>query len=145
MQVRFYRYEGRDDVVDKDLGNPIETMSLLFFKEQVDKEKPYIIVPYSQNLDNCNYCYIQELGYYYYMSEPILMEQRVRFDLSVDLLMTKKDEIKQLNCILERSESNYNAYLEDNKLPILAKQDVTCLKFPRGFERGEQLILVVNG
>ena len=38
--------------------------------------------------------------------------------LSVDVLMTYKDTIKTLEAFVDRSQSNYNLKVIDNKLPL---------------------------
>ena len=101
----------------------------------------------SSIIDNANYAYCSETGYYYYLSEPMYSQQRVIYTTTVDLLMTYKSEIKNLKCIIARQESKYNAYLNDDRLPVLNKQEVSILPFPGGFTHpsNDSILLVVNG
>ena len=53
--------------------------------------------------------------------------------LSVDVLMTFRDEIKNMEAIIKRQENNYNLYLDDGIFKAYQNTKHKLLKFPNGF------------
>lgn len=147
MTVTFYSNTADNIVVDKtDSLTQLDVLNNVTFKKDESKGTPQLELAFNSNIEQANYCYIQEIGYYYYMAEPVLGAQRMIFDLSTDLLMTKKSEILALGCIIARQENKYNTYLKDDRYPVKAKQDVTTLLFPSGFsDTHQEIIIAVNG
>lgn len=147
MTFTFYQYTDDKKRVDKTnyLGTALATKNNCVFKKPEDKGQPQIVVAYDSAIMTANYLYIAELSSYYYLSEPILANQRLVFNATKDLLFTEKDNIKNLKCIISRQESKYNAYLNDDRYPVLNKQQVNTLAFPVGFSNSEDILLIVNG
>lgn len=147
MTFTFYKYTDDKIRVDKSnyLGTALATKTNCVFKGAESKGTPTIETAYDSNILNANYVYIQELSSYYYLDEPILAGQRFIFNANKDLLFTEKDNIKNLHCIVSRQENVYNAYLNDDRYPVLNKQQVNTLAFPSGFSNGEDILLIVNG
>ena len=149
MTFIFYQYTDDKKRVDKTnyLGTALATKTNCTFKKPEDKGQPQIVVAYDSAIMSANYLYITELSSYYYLSEPILANQRLVFNATKDLLFTEKENIKNLKCIISRQEHEYNAYLNDDRYPVLNKQQVNTLPFPRGFapKGDESIVLVVNG
>lgn len=148
MTVDFYISKSDFRKVDKDLQF-VTTLPNVYFKSDESKENPTIELAYNLQVVNCNYCYIRELHYYYYLAEPTFGKQRIFFQLSTDLLMTFKTDILNLDCIIARQEEEYNTYLKDENLPVKAYQDVNTIVFDTCFlnpeEEVEPIIMVVNG
>lgn len=66
-----------------------------------------------------NYVYIPLLNRYYFVDDITAVVYGVwNVALSVDVLMTYKDTIKTLEAFVDRSQSNYNLKVIDNKLPL---------------------------
>lgn len=147
MTVTFYSNTADNIVVDKTSSlTQLGVLNNVTFKKDDNKGTPQLELAYNSTIEHANYCYIQELGYYYNMSEPVLGAQRMTFDLSTDLLMTKKNEILGLGCIIARQEQKFNAYLNDDRFPVLNKQEVTTVLFPSGFsDTHQEIIIAVNG
>ena len=146
MTFTFYKNTADNRVVDKtaaltQLGNA----KTVIFKDTVGKGDPSIELAYDSTILEANYAYCSEDGYYYYLGEPVLGQMRITFPTAVDLLMTYKTQIQNLTCIISRQESKYNAYLNDDRYPVLNKQQVNTLAFPTGFSNGEDILLIVNG
>lgn len=121
----------------------------IIFKANTDRAAATIELSYSDEIFNeANYCYLPELGYYYYMSEPVMSQQRIIYTLSDDLIMSFLNDVLELGCIISRQEEedNYNAYLNDSRYPVLNKQEVTTQVFPYGFsDKNQEIIIAVNG
>lgn len=147
MNVTFYTNNADNRKVDKtDALTTLRTLNNVHFYRDENKGGPNLELAYDAVIFNyANYCYIEELGHYYYMSEPVMSQQRITFSLTTDLLMSFKDDILELECIIARQESEYNTYLKDERFPVLAKQMLRCIPFPQGFANSESNILIVNG
>lgn len=66
-----------------------------------------------------NYVYIPLLNRYYFVDDMTAVVYGVwDVALSVDVLMSYKDTIKTLEAFVDRSQSNYNLKIIDNKLPL---------------------------
>ena len=146
MTVTFYTNSADNIIVDKSSKlTQLGTRNNVKFKKDENKGTPQLELAYDSIIEPANYCYIDDIGYYYNMAEPVLGAQRMTFDLNCDLLMSKKAEILNLGCIIARQENNYNAYLNDDRFPVLNKQQVNTLDFPDGFPNHDEVIIVVNG
>lgn len=117
----------------------------VIYKDDETKDTPTLEMAYSEALAGANYAYCVGTGYYFYLSEPTFAAQRLFFNCEVDLLMTYKDDILKLGCIIDRQENEFNAYLVDDKAPILNRRVVNTLKFPTGFSNNDSYILATTG
>ena len=145
MTFTFYKYT--DDARRIDKANYLTQLAVksnCVFKDAENKGTPVIEAAYDANIKDANYLYIDTLGYYY-LSEPVLAGQRFIFTASKDLLFTEKTNILNLECIIARQENKYNAYLNDDRFPVLNKQQVNTLAFPSGFSNTDNIVMVVNG
>lgn len=69
-----------------------------------------------------NYAYIPDLGRYYYIRDiTIEHADRVRLYLSVDVLMSWRTQILDLDVIALRSTNHGNQYIIDNKIQLQRK------------------------
>ena len=146
MTFTFYKNTADNRVVDKTASlTQLGQAKTVIFKDTVGKGDPSIELTYDSTILEANYAYCSEDGYYYYLGEPFLGQMRITFPTAVDLLMTYKTQIQNLTCIIGRQESKYNAYLNDDRYPVLNKQQVNTLAFPTGFANREDILLIVNG
>ncbi len=148
MTVTFYKNNADNRKVNKTSElTTITTLNNVHFYRDENKGGPSLELAYDADIfDYANYCYIPELGHYYYMSEPVMSQQRITYTLTTDLLMSFKSDILNLKCIIARQSEKYNVYLRDNRYPVTNKQAVVTLPFPTGFNKSDtQIIMVVNG
>lgn len=115
------------------------------YKGDIDVLRPKIVLAYDQNILSSNYCYIQELGRYYYMNSPVLVRQMAIIQCEIDVLMTYRQQIANCECICDRSESKYNLYLNDGMYRGYQFDTVVTRLFPQGFDKSLQYILAVGG
>ena len=82
-----------------------------------------IVVNSEFELYQCNYAYIDELHRYYFITD-IISTSKDLFELRLhcDVLMSFRDEIKNLECYVERNEWTFDKDLQDNEMTI--KSDV---------------------
>ena len=144
MEVIFY-YNASDPRYSVKSLTQVDTCSGSF-KQPFNIMDP--ILQLSKSIDPLvyNYCYIQEVDRYYFVSsQPSYEAGYYNVSLHNDVIVNLRDEYMELSAIIGRQEKRYNAYLKDNKFPVLNKQDINTLVFPNGFSDTEEMLLIVNG
>ncbi len=144
MIIDFYVYKDKKNVINKSLPTPRKTLNDVTFKIDVSQENPTLILKYDYDIKACNYCFIRELGAFYFMSEPVLAQGYITYELEKDLLKTHATEILNMDCIIARNEKTYNAYLYDDRLPVLDKQQINTIAFPNGFSNTDSFVLTTT-
>lgn len=118
-------------------------------KGALSVENPVLILQYKSNIQpNVNYVYIQEYNRYYFVTDIInLTGGRYEIHCKVDVLMSFKDDILNLSCIVDKqsSKDNANMYLDDGSFVVQSKEFVDTINFPRGFNDNGEFILITAG
>lgn len=92
-----------------------------------------------------NYLYINEFGRYYFVTGlKSVRTGLTEISAHVDVLMSFADEIKSNNAILNRSENNWNLYLNDGSLRVYANSIVLTKKFPSGFTTQNYVMAIAS-
>lgn len=134
------------DELNKITKSPITVMTLTgTLREQTDIVDPEINVEYNGTLTNVNYMHIPELHRYYFITKI----ESVRTGLwriygHCDVLKTYSEGILGTECVVARSESKYNLYLNDSAFKVYANPRLQCANFPNKFD-GESYVLIMNG
>ena len=100
-----------------------------------------------------NYCYISDFDRYYFVkSITLLTGQRIQIDLSVDVLMTYKEEIKNLTVNVLRYENIEPTFLTDSRIPLFSDTLQKVIEFPKNIfnleipsENSKNFLLTVAG
>lgn len=111
------------------LDNPITLSGSL--RDSTSILSPTIRVQ-SSGLINSNYAYIPEFKRYYFIDNIVSFRTGIwDISMSVDVLMSFKDEIGNLAGIIARQEFLFNPYIMDNELPLSSERgiDLTFGKF----------------
>lgn len=112
-----------------------------------------ITIEYNHNID-FNYVYINKFGRYYFVTDVIVLNHNLyEVDLTVDVLMSYKDAILELNAFVDRNETVTNPLLIDKKRVIEQGLDVEVIEIENDifFKDGEifqpdaDLMYVLNG
>lgn len=79
---------------------------------------PRILVDYFDAIDSYNYAYIPEFERYYYIrSASVNSAQRLEIILEEDVLMSFKEQILDVTCVIDRSAwDNKNLYIADSSM-----------------------------
>lgn len=116
--MNFYNNSAEPNRVDK-----TSYLQSLFTLEGTLRESCNIINPSilieREEFINANYCYIPNFNRYYFIDKITSVRNNLwRIDLSVDVLMTYKDKIKELECFIERQEKDNDLMLKDELIPV---------------------------
>lgn len=118
-------------------------------KGALSVENPVLILQYKSDIQsNVNYVYIPEYNRYYFVTDIInLTGGRYELHCKVDVLMSFKDNILNLSCIVDKqsSKDNANMYLDDGSFVVQSKEFVDTINFPNGFNDNGEFILITAG
>lgn len=118
-------------------------------KGALSVENPVLILQYKSDIQpNVNYVYIPEYNRYYFVTDIInLTGGRYEIHCKVDVLMSFKNDILNLSCIVDKqsSKDNANMYLDDGSFVVQSKEFVDTIDFPRGFNDNGEFILITAG
>lgn len=118
MQIILYRYNTYKNKVDKTLFlKLVETLEGTL-KEDVSIITPTIRYEYDSFIE-FNYVYIPDFKRYYFVDDVRVLSNKIyEADLSVDVLMTYKDNILELDGFVDRCSSEINPNIIDKKRVI---------------------------
>ena len=94
-------------------------------------------------VNNANYMYVPDLHRYYYINNYTLSNQCVYLHCSVDVLTTYKTEILNSECLISRSENDYNDNIVDTLAPITENTVYTVKNFGENVKSTEHFIIGV--
>lgn len=91
-----------------------------------------------------NYIFCTDTNKYYYIENYEVINQTVRIQCKVDVLMSYKTQILSNTCTISRNANISNAYLLDNGYQLLAYENIVTKKFPNGLEDEAVILLTVG-
>ena len=94
-------------------------------------------------INNANYMYVSDLHRYYYINNYTLSNQCVYLHCTVDVLETYKTEILNSECLISRSENDYNDNIIDTLAPITENTVYTVKNFGENVKTTEHFIIGV--
>lgn len=146
MQIKLY-YNGSDErVVDKVLTPSDGVSYTAHFKDDSSIINPVLTLSPNVNIYNYNYLYIPTFKRYYYITDVTVSTQRYIVNCKCDVLMSFKAGIKAQKCVIERSATLFNEYLEDERFKAYQYTHRDTYRFNGGFdEDAQEFILVVCG
>lgn len=126
--------------------NPTLVRSLTgTLRDEADIVDPEILIEFDGTLVDCNYMYISQLRRYYFITKIDAVRTKLwRITAHCDVLKTYSEAILGTECVVARSESRYNLYLNDSMFKVYANPRLQCANFPNKFT-GESYVLVMNG
>lgn len=152
MVVRFYRYTGDFRKCNKSDGlTLLLTYNATYLKEPESIRSINLRIQYANAEDKAklmqsNYCYIEDLGRYYEIRPESILELGgiIVMALEEDDIMSNLSEVMAVRAIIDKQESYYNLYLNDNSLRVYQNSLVFCRAFPAGLTANE-IILTIAG
>lgn len=152
MTVKFYTYTGDFRKCNKSDGlTPLLTYNATYLKEPESIRSINLRIQYANAEDKAklmqsNYCYIEDLGRYYEIRPESILELGgiIVMTLEEDDIMSNLSEVMAVRAIIDKQESYYNLYLNDNSLRVYQNSLVFCRAFPTGLTANE-IILTIAG
>lgn len=145
MKIKFYNNLSDKVVVDKNITQIGSDMTGTL-RDDCSIIDPIIKVEsiIGSNLTSANYCYIEEFGRYYYITNIVCTGHLFEVHMHVDVLMTYKDGIRENTAVISRQERNYNLYLQDGVFKTYSQPHIQVAQFPRGFSDFEFIFSVAG-
>ena len=146
MTITFYNNESDRKLLDKKI-TVVKAVSNAKIINETDILNPTILISrgfYDQYILKANYLYIDSLKRYYYINNISFVESMVQISCSVDVLMSYKNEIRNLTCTVSRNQNLKNGYLNDNNYNIQAYKQVVSKMFPNAINN-DSIILMTAG
>lgn len=142
MTITLYTCLDNNNVISK-LLNEVET-----FDGALRKETSILTPSITINTDyvNVNYAYIHEWNRYYFIEDiTSIRDGLIEIKMRVDSLMSYKDSILELECLVERQENFYNLYIDDEKFICENRTQIQTLTFGNGFNQLPTYLLTTVG
>ena len=146
MEIKLYKNLSENNVIGKSLTQIKSVEANL--KNDVSVINPTLVLNYTANILDSNYCFIPKFNRYYFIDEIVpITGDRCIVKCRVDVLESFKDDIKSLTVILDKSQSIYksNKYLDDGSFVVENKDFNTIHNFPNGFNEEGTFILICAG
>lgn len=145
ITISLYTISDDKEHIDKTLGTPT-TLSNCTIKEQTSVQDPVLRIQTDTNLSGFNYAYIDRYNRYYYIRKVETTPTGFWvLSLHSDVLMSRKEQIRELRGTVTRSESVYNAYLNDSQYKALAYRKTVTKAFPNAMEEDTFILMTVGG
>lgn len=145
MTIEFYKNVSPKEQVTKNLTGA-KSVGSVTLKANTSLINPVLVL--HDNISNYvdyNYLYIPAFKRYYYIDNiTSVIGGLTEISAHVDVLNTYKDVIHGNEAIIEKSESDYQLYLNDGSFPVYADEKIVTKVFPAGFT-GFNYYLAVAG
>ena len=146
MEIKLYKNLSENNVIGKTLTSIKSVEAQL--KNDVSVINPTLVLTYTANILESNYCFIPKFNRYYFIDEIVpITGDRCIVKCRVDVLESFKEDIKSLTVILDKTQSIYksNKYLDDGSFVVENKDFNTIYNFPNGFNDEGTFILICAG
>ena len=144
MDVITYTTTDEAEKVTKTLTNAA-TYSNVTMKDPTDTVHPVVTIQTSANLSSVNYMRIERYGRYYFVEKPIAVKNGVwELHCTSDPLMSFKDSLLNVSGTVTRSETLFNAYLNDPEYKALAYRKCVTKAFPNEINNDHVVLITVG-
>ena len=148
MRVILYNTTSDNRVLSKNIALIKEIDAEL--KDANNVISPTLKIQRFEGWEKVNYIYIKSFNRYYYVNTiKQLLGNTILLDCSVDVLMSNKDAIGNLTCIIDKQENSSTTYsdkyLDDGSFVTECRTFNSILNFPAGFNDDGEFILITAG
>lgn len=145
MQFNMYVCTSEKNAINKVLD------STMFFEGSMLNESsiinPVFLIA-ADSITPYNYMYCKEFQRYYFINDIASVRNGLwRVSCSVDVLMSFREYIYNLSCIIDKQERSYqsNEFLNDGSFVADSRLGIEAVQFPKGFLPEGQYLLVTLG
>ena len=143
MQITLYKCSSETNQVDKTLTNATILNGSL--KQGASVVNPVIFIEH-ENPTGFNMVNIPDFNRFYFISDIVNKRDNLwELHLTVDVLMSYKTQIKNLNVIVERAENEEDTFIDDGSRITSCKRTQQILNFPTYLNVNPKFIMCVNG
>lgn len=144
MDITLYQTTSERERINKVLGSYIAMTGTLRGESSVIN--PSFLIEYS-NPSDYNYCYIPSFGRYYFITNITSIRNNIwRIDCSVDVLMSFRNEILNLEVIVsQNSLPDAECYMNGDAWQSTVKTKTDIINFPSGLLDSGEYILITSG
>lgn len=129
MTITFYNQLNDNRVIDKILGDPVHSAVCTPYGE-CSIFTPVITVRQFNGYANINYCYIDDYGRYYYITDVVAKSGGIlEIHCRVDVLKTYGDVIKLSRGVCVANENVGSSYIPDENYPVTNKRGTDFYEF----------------
>ena len=145
MTIELYKISDISNKINKSIGSPAATLTGTL-KDDCELLNPVIRIE-RNGAPDYNYAYIPEFSRYYFMDPPKAVHNNIwEIKLHVDVLYTYRQGILTAPCVVAKSSSNYNLYLNDSNYKCYANPQIFSERFPAGFNvENSHFIMTIFG
>ncbi len=125
IDMNLYKNSSEQNRVDK--SKYLESAGVLngILRDECDVVNPVIVIDYHK-VPDFNYIYIPAFKRYYFLTKfEFVRKNAYRLFLHVDVLMSYKDGIKNLECLVLRNEYRYNKHISTQINNVIEKDYYT--------------------
>ena len=141
MTVIFYKYNGIKNKINKTLSNGL-TINDVVIQNDFDITAFELLIKNNNFNSEYNYCYIQDLGRYYFIESVEKMNGTIyKIRLTVDVLKSFSTQIENINAIITKSENPDNNFVHCEKSENYTSE---VINLTDNFNHSGNLILVTS-
>ena len=144
MDIKLYKNHSEKNKINKSLTGEVEYTGTL--RDETSVINPIVLI-HAENLSLYNYAYIPQFHRYYFIRDIVSVRTGLwRVSMSVDVLMSFKTDILDLNVILSDTETTgQNDYYSGDQWRSLVKSKTDILTFSNGLLNNGEYILITAG
>ena len=141
MTVIFYKYNDIKNKINKTLSGGL-TVNDVIMHNDFDITSFELLIKNSDFNSEYNYCYIQDLGRYYFIDSVERMNGTIyKIRVSVDVLKSFSSQIENINAIITKSENPDNNFVDCEKSENYTSE---VINLTDNFNHNGNLILVTS-
>ena len=141
MTVIFYKYNDIKNKINKTLSGGL-TINDVVIQNDFDITAFELLIKNSDFNSEYNYCYIQDLGRYYFIESVEKMNGSIyKIRLTVDVLKSFSTQIENINAIITKSENPDDNFVDCEKSENYTSE---VINMTDNFNHNGNLILVTS-
>ena len=141
MTVIFYKYDGIKNKINKTLENGL-TVNDVIMHNDFDITAFELLIKNNNFSSEYNYCYIQDLGRYYFIESVEKMNGTIfKIRLTVDVLKSFSSQIENIQAIITKSENPDDNFVDCEKSENYTSE---VINLTDNFNHSGNLILVTS-
>ena len=141
MTVIFYKYNGIKNKINKTLENGL-TVNDIVMRNDFDITAFELLIKDTNFNSEYNYCYIQDLGRYYFIESVEKMNGTIyKIRLTVDVLKSFSTQIENIQAIIVKSENPDDNFVDCEKSENYTSE---VINLTDNFNHSGNLILVTS-